>query len=103
MFVANQPSAPTPLPNGGVPTIHFQLATALLLEGEVERDARPIDFAVARQLQVIFRRQLQALEPAEQAPRTFIVFAPTCVLQRSDIIENKVTLLRVERRGVIGV
>jgi len=103
MFVDDQPLAPTPLPNGGVPTIHFQLATALLLDGEVERDASPSDVAVARQLQVIFRRQLQALEPAEQAPRAFIVFAPTCVLQRSDIIENKVSLLRVERRGVIGV
>ena len=103
MFVDDQPLATTPLPNGGVPTILFQLATALLLDGEVERDASPSDVAVARQLQVIFRRQLQALEPAEQAPRSFIVFAPTCVLQRSDIIENKVSLLRVERRGVIGV
>ena len=61
MFVDDQPFAPTPLPNGGVPTVHFQLATALLLGGEVERDARPSNVTVARQLQVIFRRQLHAL------------------------------------------
>src|SRR5262249_50118182 len=104
VLVHDKPLAFAQLPDRGVTAIHLERGAVLELCRQVKRKRRPGYVALSDNFQIILWRQLRACGHVEEILDDSVsILAPIAVLERRDIVEDQIGVLRIVLGRVVGI